>query len=418
MVADANDPACWSDPSDPSTYDPRLYDESVATTECQDGLDNDGNGLSDMADPGCDSATDNDESGYIVEPAPVTVSVECMTENADGTKTAYFSFNNSTGVELFVSTNKDLGTVNEFVGSSIASTPPTTFKAGQSIGTVVATFTGDEMYWIVQPPKGASSTAYVYPSTPRCAAVQPKAECRGYLSGIMTVRMGYFNPNSFDMHFAIGANNTFLPGSANRGQPTRFFSGSNKAAFQIQLTSDAEAVVYNLNGAMTSIDASLPVCEGLCVDTPTGTITGNIDQIASDLSELMNRAASLLASARKNLTPMQIKRNRQDAQRAKRKALVYEQEAKTLTVQFPAVAKTCPEAPLFCTSVDRGSTLDGLRNLYANQLNTIKRSIARTYWRNINRTRRGDRLVEQAKTLAAQGFAEINKLPRLAVECK
>jgi hypothetical protein len=44
--------------------------------------------------------------------------------------------------------------------------------------------------------------------------------------------------------------------------------------------------------------------------------------------------------------------------------------------------------------------------------------VARTYWRNINRTKRNDRLVVQAKALEQAGIVEITKLPRVAVECK
>jgi hypothetical protein len=48
---DATDPGCWRDPTDPTTYDPNDNDER--TPECYDGIDNDGNGLSDANDPGC-----------------------------------------------------------------------------------------------------------------------------------------------------------------------------------------------------------------------------------------------------------------------------------------------------------------------------------------------------------------------------
>ncbi|MBU2213555.1 putative metal-binding motif-containing protein, partial [Patescibacteria group bacterium] len=52
-VTDADDPGCWADPNDSETYDPTLDDESVATTQCQDGIDNDDDDLIDAADPGC-----------------------------------------------------------------------------------------------------------------------------------------------------------------------------------------------------------------------------------------------------------------------------------------------------------------------------------------------------------------------------
>jgi hypothetical protein len=192
----------------------------------------------------------------------------------------------------------------------------------------------------------------------------------------------------------------------------------NKSAFEIALASDTETLTYSLNGTTVALDSSVPACDGQCTDTPTGAVTGELDRIAGELSDVMNRAAELLASARANLTRAQIQRNRKDAERAKRKAAEYEELANSLTIQFPAVVKTCPTAPPLCVAVNRGPTLDALRSLYANQCNSIKRTVARAYWRNTDRTKRNDKLVKQGKVLAAAGVVKIEELPRVAVECK
>ena len=119
-----------------------------------------------------------------------------------------------------------------------------------------------------------------------------------------------------------------------------------------------------------------------------------------------------------NLTRAQVQRNKRDAERAKKKATQYQARANFYTIEFPAVVKTCPEAPAFCVTVDRGVTLDSLRDLYANQRNSVQRTMARTYFRNTNKTNRDDSLVKQAKQLEADGIAELLKLPRVVVECK
>jgi ABC-type transporter Mla subunit MlaD len=186
----------------------------------------------------------------------------------------------------------------------------------------------------------------------------------------------------------------------------------------VALDSSDEVVTWNINDSKVTIDASLPTCDGQCADVPTGAINGNLDRIASELSAVMNRAAQLLASAKANLNADQRARNRRDAQRAARKAAEYEALAKSILVKFPAVVKTCPQAPELCVSVDRGVALDSLRNLYANQRNSTMRTVARSYWRNVNRTRRDDSLVKQAKALETEGITELLKLPRVVVECK
>jgi hypothetical protein len=415
-VADKDDPGCWKDPKDPSTFDPQRNDESAATTQCQDGIDNDDDNAIDMQDPGCESPIDNDESG---EQSLFTVGVECVVDNKDNTKTAYFSYNNTTGTDLSFTTNADLNTLNEFVvGSGSKNAPPTIFKPGQNKGSVVATFSSDSLTWVTRAPKSALSQATANGTTPRCAPVAPVAECRGYVGGVMTVRLGYTNPNAFEQVYAVGPNNLFTPGAANRGQPSRFFAGNNKSVFELALASENETLTWSINGSSVTITPQLPACSGECTDTPTGAIKGDLDQIASDLSDVMNRAAQILASAKASLTREQIQRNKRDAERAKRKAAEYEQLAKALTIQFPAVVKTCPSAPPLCVSVDRGPTLDALRSLYANQRNSVMRTIARAYWRNINKTKRNDKNVAQAKELEQLGLVKITELPRIVVECK
>ena len=165
------------------------------------------------------------------------------------------------------------------------------------------------------------------------------------------------------------------------------------------------------------IDSSLPACEGLCTETATAAITGNLDRIAGELSKVMNRASTVLASAQTRLQ-VEARRNRSDAARAKRKAARYEALANSLTIQFPAVVRTCPQAPAYCVTVDRQPTIDALRGLYANQRNSTIRTMARAYWRNVGRTKRNDSIVKQAKALEQEGLQNLGKLPRFATECK
>ena len=60
-VTDRSDPGCWTDPKNPKTYVATDNDEATATTQCQDQKDNDGDGLIDLKDPECVNAQDNSE---------------------------------------------------------------------------------------------------------------------------------------------------------------------------------------------------------------------------------------------------------------------------------------------------------------------------------------------------------------------
>jgi hypothetical protein len=412
---DRDDPGCRTNPRDPATYDKTRNDESVDKGECFDGIDNDDDGLIDEKDPGCNSGDKDKENG---EPSRLTVGVECVTDNIDNTKTAYLSYNNTTSEELLVSSSEDQTTLNEFVADKTMASPPKSFKPGSAKGTVIVNFSGASLTWVVRAQGSSLSQAVVNTNTPKCAAVVPLAECRGYSGGIMRVRLGYNNPNTFEQVFNIGAVNGFKPGKIDRGQPNRFFAGMNKSAFEVALDSDNETTTWNINGAKVTISPQLPACPGQCADTPTGAVTGELDKVAADMSELMKQAAELLASAKANKTEAQRNRDRRDAERSKRKAAEYEALAKSLTIQFPAVVKTCPEAPPFCQAVDRGPTLDALRSVYANLRNSVVRTVSRAFWRSESKTKRNTKLVKEAKALEQQGIAGIEKLPRFPVECK
>ncbi len=60
-LSDKGDPGCWANPQDPNSFDPYLDNEAAATSQCQDGVDNDKDGLADLKDPGCSSPQDNYE---------------------------------------------------------------------------------------------------------------------------------------------------------------------------------------------------------------------------------------------------------------------------------------------------------------------------------------------------------------------
>jgi hypothetical protein len=347
------------------------------------------------------------------------VGVECIAKNVDGSRTAYFSYNNTTGAEQSFGTNSNLGTINEFRSDTTTVAPPTTFKVGQVKGSVVVPYKGDKLVWAVKAQKSALSEATASEQSPVCPDVQPVADCRGYESGILKVKLGYNNQGTFEQSFPVGNLNSFSPGAIDRGQPNKFFSGLNATVFEIPLVDPNERVIWNVNGRKIQIDSTLKTCDGQCVDTPLGTIKGDLDQVAIDLSALMNRAAAALASVKdKKGGDREQARDKSDAQRSNQKAAEYETTAKALTIQFPAVVKTCPQAPAFCATVDRQGTIDALRGLYANQRNSVMRTMARVAFRSTGATSRRQKFVKQAKALEKKGLDQLAKLPRFATECK
>jgi len=71
-VSDDDDSSVSDDDDDSSVSDDD--DTPPAVTACNDGIDNDGDSWTDMSDPGCANGTDDDESNPLIAPTPLLIS--------------------------------------------------------------------------------------------------------------------------------------------------------------------------------------------------------------------------------------------------------------------------------------------------------------------------------------------------------
>ena len=419
-------------PQDFSCSDAQDIDEANPKSQCQDTIDNDGDGVIDLVDPGCTSSQDNDESSELLN---LSVSVECVLDNFDGTKTAFFSYNNPTGetISIAIGSTSSPTTRNDVSPGGPNLAQPTAFAPGINKGAFSVALSGSSVTWNIRPLGGAVSTAMASAASPSCATVQPLAECQGFNNGVLRALGGYQNLNNFAVQIPIGTLNNFSPGNQNQGQPEKFLAGLNRGAFNINLANTSTVLTWTLNGLQAVASTSLPICSGECIDTPVGSITDEINQLAVQIANITKQAAAILSSAEADVakgksgsSKKKIRRqsriaanaDRIDAERATRKANAYVTQSQELTIQIPDVIKNCPEAPQFCQTVDNGPTIDALRELFMQARNTAQRTIARAYFRNTGTTNRKDSLVAQAKSLEKQGLAQLDQIPRTSAECK
>ncbi len=384
---------------------------------CQDGLDNDQDGLTDLADPGCKDPSDSDESD---ESLALSVGVECVYDNQDGTYTAYFGYNNLGRGDVEVSIGNLSGTRNEFSPGNPDRGQGTLFKSGRKKGVVHVVFDGSPLTWSVRAAGGALSQVTASSSSPECARVEPIAECIDGSTAGLKATFGYRNTNEFPVVVPAGALNYFSPAPANRGQPTTLLPGLNRAAFEATFTN---TLAWNLDGVSAGVSKSTPICPGGCVDTPIGTIKSELNQTALDLAAVTKKAAKLLAKRAKQrartgaLSKSAASRAGTDAIRASKKADMLAKRANELALGLPEVIKSCPFSPPFCQTVDRGETIEALHGLYAEMLDQLKRVMARRNFKRSGETSRVDPLVLEGKALKESGDAQLNKLPRVATVC-
>ncbi|MEN9582847.1 MAG: hypothetical protein RL641_801, partial [Candidatus Parcubacteria bacterium] len=128
-LVDQADPGCTS-ATDNNEYN---YVPTPVVYACNDGIDNDGDGLTDQADPGCTSATDNNEYNYVNNGSAPNVTTgpannvfqtgATLTGNVDANNSPTYywftygtngSLNNSTSQMYFGTSN---GNVNQSIGN-------------------------------------------------------------------------------------------------------------------------------------------------------------------------------------------------------------------------------------------------------------------------------------------------------------
>ncbi len=357
----------------------------------------------DTLDPGCDDSQDDYESG---ETAKVTVGVECVFDNQDGTYTAYFGYNNTTNTELDIVTTGAGVTRNDFSPGQPSRGQVTSFKPGTNLGAFSVTFDGQPLTWSVRAQGGSLSQATASVNSPECKRVEPIAECIDGSREGLNVTFGYLNPNDFALTVPVGALNFFAPAPQNREQVTVLKSGLNRGAFTATFK---DSLTWYLDGARASVTKSTPVCPGGCVDTPIGTVKSDLNETALNLAALTRKAARQLGNlARGSAKRGQLKASAaskiaRDASRAAKRADQLAKRAQSLALAFPEVIKACPFSPPFCESVDRGETIEALKGLYADILGQLKRIQARRNFKIAGSTNRADQLGARLRGLERRG---------------
>jgi len=392
-------------------------DELNPKAQCQDGVDNDQDGLVDTNDPGCSNNQDNNEGD---EAALLDIGVECVFDNQDGSFTAYFGYENRAAGEIQVVSDPGAATQNEFSPGSPNRGQPTSFKVGRQKGVVPVTFNGQPLTWKVRAAGSRLSTATASINSTPCQRLTPIADCINGSSSGLVATFGYDNSNAFDVVIPVGALNNVSPVPADRGQPRLFKAGRNPASFSTVFT---QSVTWNLDGVPARINESTPICAGGCIDRPIGTIKNELNQTALDLAELTKRAARLLAQrANKSALRGQISKSVAsrvglDAKRAAKKADALARRAQSLTLGFPEVIKSCPFSPPFCQTVNRGKEIDQLRGLFVEQLDQLRRIMARRNFNQTGMTSRQDPLVTEARGIKADGDTQLSVIPRVDTKC-
>jgi len=385
-------------------------------SQCSDGADNDGDGDIDVEDSGCDNPQDTSEVDD--QEAPLTVTVEGIYDNQDGTYMAYFSYLNSTDGPLEAPAGAGPITKNFFSPGPHSRGQPTTFLKGAHTGEFHFIFKGEPLTWTVKVQGGEEIQVPIGGRSPKLPYVKPIAECIELdKGGELRAVFGYSNPNDFDIHIAVGLLNKFVPGKADRSQPQEFFAGLNRGALSLPFGS---ALEWKLPGASSSVSPQSEVCK-----CPTSSNTVTKDRVlksSEELGMLVYEAAERLEAVSKkrlrDANPARRERIRVSVERAKRRAAESVMTVRVQVSKVPVTSKSCPDVPPGCKRVDDGPLIRKLQGHYYETLAALQRLNNRAKFLEGEDAPSYKRSMKRGEELAKEGLEDLRKVPRFRIVCK
>ena len=377
------------------------------STQCSDGIDNNGNGLIDLADPGCNNSAQTPNENGAQTTSGVVITLAGIYDNKDGTYTAYINYNNTTGGQVTLPAGVNGATQNYFAPAPADRGQGSVFKVGLNAGAIRVTWDGKPLVYAVATTGAVPSILnFSSSSTPVLGLIEPLAECLVVSSGTnFTAVMGYNNPNDIEIALPIGPRNFFTPGNQDRGQPTQFFKGLNKGALLV----DGSALLeWKLPGKSAKVDSTTKSCG--CPATAGAEIRAELNATALALNKLAQQSVSLL----KSLGTEAGNKSAADAQKRASDNLAAIQ---ALTIKIPNVIVSCPETPTGCVRVDNQPSIEGLQGQINVSVHIVKRATARANFLKTGETVRNDPIVVKAKKLQDAGNLILKQYPRFSTSC-
>lgn len=349
-----------------------------------------------------------------VSTGQISLSLDGIYDNGDGTFTAYIGYNNTFNQDITIAAGLNGSAKNFFSPNPANRGQPSTFLKGSHPGAIVVVFGGELTSYTVGAEGATPSTvSFSGTSVPKLAQVEPLSQCVIQNSdGTFAAVMGYRNTNAFDILIKVGAANKFEPGAANRGQPERFLKGLNNAAFTVVgLNSE---VTWKLATKSVLVKPSATECS--CPAVGGLEIRSQLNADALALNKVAEKSAALILS-------VGTKAATTSAQDVKKRTASNLAAIKAATVKIPNVFVTCPasDTPPQCVRVDNLEAIETLNAQFDVAYHIVKRGTARGNFLKTGKTRpadgKTDPLVVEAQKIYDRAKVEIGKYPRYNTSC-
>ena len=389
--------------------------EAVASTaqhatnvpQCSDGVDNDADGLSDLLDPGCKNTSDSFEIDASLL-GPLEVRLEGIEQHTDGTATAYISYTNSSGAPLSIPIGDGADSRNSVSPGPLSRGQPVVFKPGSHRGAFSIALRGEKLSWTIKAPRGREMRLEISAAGPKLPAIKPETNCiKLGRNGDITAVLGYLNPSPFERKLPVGKLNFLSAGKADRSQPSSFFPGLNRGAFEVKVGALSE---WRLDGAVARITPQSRVC--------TCAITDNSDakRAVLSLSTQLGLIAFEASEALQKSSGIQV--NMRDASNdAMQRSAAAVLKIKAAIESIPSRSKSCPVLTPPCKLADDWTLLQSVQR-HIDELQTLIEKISALGSSDASsRDPQSKRRLEEGYRLVGQADAKLNAIPRFRVSC-
>jgi hypothetical protein len=390
-------------------------DEGDIKTACQDGVDNDKDGAADYPnDFSCSSTQDLDEgnpksqcqNGIDDDKDGVTDSFDpgCANnqDNNEGDKTTACQDKADNDGDGATDYPADVGC------RSATDNNEGDFKAQCQDG-VDNDADGESDY---PEDKGCESPQDYSEADPVTLKITPIAECVELKQdGSLVARFGYRNDGTSAVDVAVGAQNYFTPGALDRAQPRTFLVGRVTNLFTVSFSS-SEKLQWVVGGSVASASIATERCQASnlgCVDTDNTKALAALDGVSrgqrTNVMRLTRRVLRIQSTG-----PLADK-----AQSYREVAhSIYLEQWASIWGSFPKVSKNCSS----CAAVDMRGEISGVTNRAQRLLRLARQAAAL-----LKQARRGNLRVDEQQLVADtenlyNRFADLSQgLPRFESKC-
>lgn len=348
---------------------------------------------------------------------PLSVKLEGIYDNFDGSYTAYLSYKNSSPSTIEIPIGDSGSEKNILLPSQEGRGQPTSFKKGSHTGAIRITFKGERVTWALKTRNDPAVQIQFSTQSPRLSPVLPVVDCiTTSASGGVQAIMGYNNPNDFEIRIPVGTENAFAPGEPDRTQPDIFFYGLNRGAFSVNAS---PPVAWRLSGTTANISPSGPSCD--CPVSDNSRSKKQILSATTALGLLVFESATTLEETAKvkplKLSASDSKLLGDDIKRAKNRATRGMISLKAHLNAIPAESRSCPTVAVTCQRIDDGSSVLAIRR----QLKSLGESLEKlAAWGSNGASTQTDANAQtrmKGAALAHEALEALGTIPRFRVKC-